>query len=284
LEWRYGTPYEIYNIDENTTTTKLAGGFSPLSFATGKKVIEYGILAKCLLKRDLEINGEVVGLGGNLMFDEINRGEFEAFSFMMGFFASPYRFLIVEEGRVMENPNHRPDLEGFRFFFEGTMNIQDVGNNPLSMAFKSRFHFVSVKYDKTMVQNILNLSYQLAKYEVDIFDTIWGNVSSWHSNQDVRFPAGIRHYANFFKFLRNGLSKMNKKLEIGQTGKNLKSYLADIIRSAIVLPIIDENRRGIVDSKEKSTQNIASSIYDLIKTQFDSFNKELDALETIVYY
>ena len=50
MEWRYETPYIIYNMDETTTTSKLAGGYSPVSFG-GIKEIRYGVMTKALLKR-----------------------------------------------------------------------------------------------------------------------------------------------------------------------------------------------------------------------------------------
>lgn len=287
MEWRYETPYTIVNVDETTTTTKLAGGYSPTSFG-GEKDIQYGAISRALFKRGARING-MVGMGGNVMLDEINRTDFENISFLMGFFESPYQYTMQEdEGRLFLNPNQVPRREGkeYRWLFLGTMNIQDIGNQPLSMAFKSRFHIIRVQYTKKEMKEILEELFRLTEYEKDIFNSLYNYIQGWHQAKDVLFPAGIRHYVGFFTYLRSILrdidwDDVDEDLVLKGTGFTLELFLKEILRSAMLMPIVNESNRQLVDEKENQIQRWATNYYEDIKTYVRA--NSIDDLETVIY-
>jgi hypothetical protein len=166
------------------------------------------------------------------------------------------------------------------------MNIQDVGNRPLSLAFKSRFHHINIKYTKKEHLDILDKTLNLKKYEKRLFDEIYDTTKGWHTANEIRFPCGVRHYTTFFKFLREGLKgivKKGKKLIMKHTDRELGEFLVDILRSAIMMPIIDENQRGIVESKEEIIESMGrEDLYKIIK-EFAEKNG-LDDLETLIYF
>lgn len=297
LKWRYGTPYIVYNVDETTTSSKLNGGYSPMSFATGKKEVRYGVISRALLKRNLELGGKVVGMGANVMLDEINRTPFENISFLMGFFESPHSYILQEDnGRVFLNPNERSDLDNeMRWCFTATMNIQDIGNQPLSLAFKSRFHIIRIRYEVEEMKEVLDTLFNFHPYEENIFTEIYDTVDGWAKGREIKFPAGIRHYNTFFRLLRRGLKKLTTDassstktdLMIENSNYNLVEYLVEILRSSIMMPIIDENRSGLVEQKEKAVKNmaknVASKIVDAIQSyQSSSVQKQIDNLNTII--
>ncbi|MFX1522165.1 MAG: AAA family ATPase, partial [Promethearchaeota archaeon] len=284
LEWRYGVGYEIFNVDENTTIAKLGGGFSPLSFG-GDKVIRYGVITKCNLKKGkMSADGELIGWGKNICLDELNRGEAENYAFLMGFFAAPYRYLIEEEGRVIENPNRRADLYGVRWQFCATMNIQDVGNQPLPLALKRRFFIIRSDYETEQVEEIIDGVIKLSSYEKDILESLMRAISGWHSHNEIRFPAGIGHYTKFFKSLRSGLQNMDEDLNNKFTKQKLESFIEDILIATIIMPIIDENRRKVVEGKLKAVKNLASDAFKNIEEHYNDNGKDLESLETIIYY
>jgi len=288
LEWRYGTPFAIYNVDETTTAERLNGGYSPMSFATREKIIRYGIITKSLLKRGFPVGDERVGLGANVMLDEINRTDFENISFLMGFFESPYQYTLEEESRIVYHPNYRSDL-GFehRWVFCATMNIQDIGNNPISLAFKSRFHIIRIRYREPEILEILELLHRLSEYEKTLFRELFQTIQGWRNAKDIRFPAGIRHYDRFFSFLRNGLANMiltdNDILISKYTSRTLEDLFNAIMRSTIMMPIIDENRPNLVDIKEKSIAKLSKDFSKIITLEVIDNNRDLDVLETILY-
>lgn len=287
LQWRYGTPIAIYNVDETTTAERLNGGYSPMSFATKKKVIRYGLITKSLLKKGYSVGIERIGLGANVMLDEINRTDFENISFLMGFFESPYQYTLEEEGRIIYHPNYRPDLSfEHRWIFCATMNIQDVGNKDISLAFKSRFHIIRVSYDESDVLEILDSLHRLCEYEKTIFGDLYKTIQGWRNANDIKFPCGIRHYDRFFSFLRNGMGGMiltKDKLISRYTSRSLKSVLNAILRSTIMMPIIEENRPQMVDMKEKSIAKLSEDFAKLITTFVKDNGGDLDVLETILY-
>jgi MoxR-like ATPase len=267
MEWRYRTPKMSVNIDETTTATKLGGGYSPMSFASKKKVVHYGTISRCLLRRGLRNKkGELIGIGANLLLDELNRTDFENISFLMGFFESPYRYYLDVEGRPFLNPNHRSEFNfEYRWLCFATMNIQDIGNQPLSLAFKSRFHIIEIEYRKEDVEEILNNLFRFSTYEKRIFSQLYNQVNSWKSANEIRFPAGIRHYNKFFKLLRNGLRKVTTEdtmisqegLIIRNTTLTLSQHILGILKSAIMMPIIDENRAGLLQAKKDNLESLS---------------------------
>lgn len=288
LEWRFGTPIAIYNVDETTTAERLNGGYSPMSFATKKKVIRYGVITKSLLRKGYTVGNERIGLGANVMLDEINRTDFENISFLMGFFESPYQYTLEEEGRIIYHPNYRSDL-GFehRWVFCATMNIQDVGNNPISLAFKSRFHIIRIRYEESDILEILDLLHRLSEYEKILFNELFRTIQGWRDANDIKFPAGVRHYDRFFSFLRNGLANMvlteNDILISKYTSRTLEEFFNAIMRSTIMMPIIDENRPNLVDIKEKNLAKLSKDFAELITSEVIDNNRDLDVLETILY-
>lgn len=292
LEWRFGTPYRAFNIDETVTSEKLAGGFSPITFASGKKEIRYGIITKCLLKRgkyeehviDGELKREIVGFGSNLMLDEMNRCPSESIAFLLGFLAPPYTYEIEEENRIIHNPNWRSEFNNeMRWFLCGTMNTMDIGNYGLSSAFKSRWNYIKAEYEATddiighleIVRELMKLT----DYEENIFKDIYANVKTWVLNDDVMFPCGVRHYKNFFTLLRNGLDKLihdedKGVYHVGESEVTLSEYIYTILVSSVIMPIINENQPEIVAEKENLAKNYAQEYENIILTHLRA-GKEL---------
>lgn len=285
-------------MDENTSSEKLAGGYSPLSFALGKKDIRYGIITKSLLKRghtnkyiDLEGNRkeELIGYGSNLLLDELNRTPFENLSFLMGFYQSPYSYMIEEEGRIVVNPNNRTEFNNeHRWVMFGTMNISDIGNNPLSLAFKRRFHIIRIRYnDQTLLKILRSLfKFQKDTYEEKIFLDLNSTITSWHENDEITFPCGVSHYHTFFTFLRNGLKRLridekDNELYMGKTKIKLEKYLESILRSTIIMPIINENDAEMVAEKEGEAESLAKDYAHQIKSYIEE--KSIKKLYTVLF-
>jgi len=302
LEWRFKTPYRVFGVDETTSAEKLSGGFSPITFASGKRSIRYGIITKCLFKRgkteriptEEGMIEDIIGYGANLLLDEINRTPFPEISFLLSFLAkNPASYEIQEEGRVVYNPNFLPELgKESRWVLFGTMNTMDIGNNQLAYAFKRRAMMIKTDYfaysDSRLKRGLtttgnpyLDILREKIKvmpnsYEEKIFKDIYDNIKSWQVNEEITYPCAIDHYLKFFKYLRNGLKKVKVKndvLYIGDTDISLERYIISILRSTIVMPVVNENNREIVTEKENLTKEYAKKYAKDIKSVIDSGEK-----------
>lgn len=309
MEWRFGTPSQSFNIDETTTSVKLGGGYSPSSFASKTVIIAYGIISRCLLKKGLSDRlGNIIGFGANLLLDELNRTDFENIAFLMGFLENPYEYSIEEEGRPILNPNNRNDLDfEMRWLLDCTMNIQDVGNQPISYAFKSRFHIMQIRYTQEQVEKILTELYRFSSksgYEAKIFKNIYTEIDAWRTQLEIKFPAGIRHYNNFFTYLRSGMARLEaqgefslQNLKIRNTDLTIQEYILISLRSAILMPIIDENKEFVITEKEDQIKDwsvkFSNYIIDFLKERESEYKKSfaidearqlaLDELDSIIY-
>ena len=224
------------------------------------------------------------------MFDEINRTPFENISFLMGFLESPYSYIIEEDdSRAIYNPNQLKRKSGkeYRWVKLATMNIQDVGNVPLSSAYKSRYHIVQVRYSKEKMERILDVLFRFTPYEREIFNRLYETINGWQKAGDIQFPAGVRHYNAFFKFLRSSLDQVeleSGKLKIKATEFSLEMFLIEILRSAIMMPIVNETRKQVVETKEQQIERLAKTFNETIMDFLKDSNNDLTTLDTTDYF
>lgn len=171
----------------------------------------YGIMTLALLKKGWGRSKDKARGGGeasNLLLDEFNRAEFKQIAFIMGFLASPYKYTIDDDNfREIWYPNR----EDTKWIFLATMNTEDVGNEDLSIAAKSRFSMIEIKYhtpeDDSKIRRILaaifniDMDSKVIYYLMEIFSLTLG----WKTQGDVKFEAGIRHLARVHQVFRDSI-------------------------------------------------------------------------------
>lgn len=292
FRWRYGVPYEVYMVSEATTSGKLLGRMNLLAFSKKDEDILsvlYGIVTLCLLKK-----GKFgVGLGANLMLDEFNRAEFKHIAFFMSFLASPYRYLIDDDNyRIMEYPNRRGDIS---WALTCTMNTQDVNNEPISIAAKSRFAFINVAYTNEDKQEIIKNEFHLPDKSHSIIQyllKIDEMTQALREEGSVRFPAGIRHLIRIHNVLKKAWVSRSRSISykiasITQIGPlvqddvpNLNEYgektikidndadirilLDKIVRTNLLSAIWDENSRTKQDLVNEAWDGLRENDSDFI--------------------
>jgi len=198
MKWRYGYNYEVYNISEATTAGKLTGRLNMLKIWQPENEnvpnAMYGIISLCLFKRTWP-TARPLGLASNLLLDELNRCEFKQISFVMSFLAAPYQYVIDDDNfRKVLYPNQRS--EDKRWVLVCTMNTEDINNEDISIAAKSRFAFVEVKYTPEDMREIIKEYFNLDDSNSEIINylmSIYEFTNNAKDQSSVRFPAGIRH-------------------------------------------------------------------------------------------
>jgi hypothetical protein len=167
------------------------------------------------------------------------------------------------------------------------MNIQDIGNQPISSAFKSRYHIQQIRYTKEKLNRILNVLFRLSPYEQEIFTRLYEAVNNWQKSGDIQFPAGVRHYNAFFKFLRSALSQLIIEggiLKIKDTDFTLEIFIKEMLRSSIMMPIVNETRKQVVETKEQQIERLAKYFTDIIQDYLKNNNNNLEVLEIVDYF
>lgn len=292
----YGVGYSILNVDESTNSYLLKGGYSPyaLSGNTAISGIKYGFFTRAFLPPNFmdDADNIVPNTAENRCFDEQNRAKFEEFAFMMGFFEAPYQIMLDEDnGRVFRNPNKNPENRICQIT-TGTMNLSDIGNEPISFAFKSRYDMYAIKYIMSQMKDVVRRSMNgMSHAELKMFELIYNNTLEWQMQDSIVYIPGIRHYQTFFKALRmtvhntiegyyddilyisdeneltlNFDETMAKKgLDSKVKLKLLDDMLENLIHSSILMPLIEENDASNVNKmKEQSVQAFKSAFYNLL--------------------
>jgi hypothetical protein len=227
----------------------------------------------------------------NIMMDELNRTDFRNFAATMGFFASPYEYLFEVANKIFKNPNFVTGIIDPRWIFIATMNISDVGNERLSLAYKSRFNSVYIGYSIENALQILDMSLLgLSRSEEIMFMSIVSKTEELAESGQILFPAGIRHLDALFKSIRrisNEIMQENNLIELvyqvptNITDKDEKKkyilgkFLESKLFSTIVLPLSDESSKTIMEKvKDDINNDIPSYIEELWKDiTSDKFNK-----------
>jgi MoxR-like ATPase len=209
VQWRYGTPYKTYMVSEATSSGVLLGRLNITAMLSKSRDKEgqdereaanvlYGIVSLCLFRKDWR-----GGYGANLMLDEFNRCEFKHIAFFMSFLASPYRFMIDDDNyRQVDYPNRRGNAS---WLLVCTMNTQDVNNESISIAAKSRFSFIDVEYNEQEKREIIQRQFHLDSPTHSIINylmDIWSFTDGFREGGVVRFPAGIRHLIRIHEVLK----------------------------------------------------------------------------------
>jgi MoxR-like ATPase len=301
FKWRYGYNYEVYNISEATTAGKLTGRLNMLKiFQPEKEEIPnalYGIFTLCLLKQ----GWRKMGFGANLMLDELNRCEFKQIAFLMSFLASPYLFTIDDDNyRKVYYPNRRGESK--RWILNGTMNTEDINNEDISIAAKSRFAFITVTYSiedlKVVIQSHFNLDTTkdpVILYLMQIYDM----TQTLRGDHSVRFPAGIRHLIRiqemFQKVMQTRIKTYPVKSlldwkQLGEPENIIESITANTLGKTFsdsdVIPLLDEivsaNLINVIsDENSPSRKDAIKEAWIALSQQNSDFIKNvMDALKS----
>jgi len=305
LKWRYGTPYQTYNVNDGTTVGKLSGATDLSTLSSKIKRVDYGILSRCLFKRGWkpDNDSEIVGKGSNLLLDELNRTEFKQISFIMGFLASPWSYTIDPDNfRRMYYPNRYGNC---CWVLIATINKGDVGNEKFSIAAKGRFVFIEIEYkDKNDLRYILEHSLQLttetlwvAQYLEKIFD--WTVEVAAGGN--IKYHAGIRHllgvHRAFLDTLRlrmryydvyspdnlhdaalDSNKTMSKKSVFGPSGDisdaELSELFSDVVKDNLLNIIVDESSPTNIEALNDEWSTTMDAIFPIILSNYKTLIKE----------
>lgn len=241
--WRYNVPSKTYNVNDSTTAGKLQGRLNlQKAFAgdRGKELpnVIYGILSLSLMKKGYGMNletGEGGGLACNLLLDEFNRAEFKQIAFIMGFLQSPYKFTIDDDNyREIFYPNQKDT----RWVFFGTMNTEDVGNEDLSIAGKSRFGMINVGYDVETLKKIIasRLNVPLESAVTRYLMTIYDFTKKEKNENNVRFESGVRNLIRVHEIFKESIAVragkytyyVAKQDQLGEASTDILDKASDI--------------------------------------------------------
>jgi hypothetical protein len=179
-----------------------------------------------------------------------------------------------------------------RWVFVATMNTADVGNEPLSLAFKRRFHIIRVKFTEKDLRKIVQEIYNVddSDWRPQVAEEILSTTTTWKRGKLVLFPAGIGHVINFLNDLQNGLRDLHAKDIFGdqkyinafKEGEfNLASMVELSLRSHVIMPIVDENSLVRVEQVEKKMITLQDQIVSIIEEKPSNLEefKELSKAE-----